>query len=95
MPIMTREYIRQRMEEKGIPVEMQGGLERYLFDRISPGHFLTAVLENNLREAFSRGDLENTRVLRNYVLFLYNDVPANCWGSRERVTEWLGRKERS
>jgi hypothetical protein len=75
------------------PEKFRDGLERYLQHRLAPGHFLTAVLENNLQEAVGRGDAESLWLLRPLVLFLYNDCPGNSWGSKERVTEWLNGAE--
>ena len=72
-----------------IPDRMMGGLRRYIEKRIKPGNFLTAVLQNDLREACGRADKENIRNLPAYVAYLYNEAPSTCWGSPERVTDWL------
>lgn len=66
-----------------------GALERYLNHGIMPGSFMTAVLENNLSEAFGRADSFNTANMKNIVGYVYNNVPANAWGSREKVDEYL------
>lgn len=68
-------------------------LGRYINDRIAPGHFLRAVLENDLREAVGRADEEALDELCSIVAWIYNEAPGNCWGSRERVQRWLERKE--
>jgi len=73
----------------GIPERMRGGLARYLMHGIQPGHFLMAVLTNNLKEAVARGDDENQRLLPEYVRFLYNRAPMSAYGSAERVNDWL------
>lgn len=39
------------------------------------GRFLTAVVQNNLREAIFRADNTNTKALRLYVYFLYRVAP--------------------
>lgn len=77
--------------DKGLPSRMWGGMARYLFEGVPPGHFLTAVIENDLREAVARADEENRTLLYEYVLFLYNDCPSGCWGSQAKVTDWLER----
>lgn len=66
-----------------------GALERYLNNGIMPGSFMTAVLENNLMEAFGRADSFNTENMKNIVGYVYNHIPGNAWGSKERVNEWL------
>ena len=69
--------------------DLYGALERYLNHGIMPGSFMTAVLENNLREAFGRADIDNEANLKNIVGYIYNHLPSNSWGSPERVCEYL------
>lgn len=64
-------------------------LERYLNNRIPCGSFLTAVLENNLCEAFGRADMFNSANMKNIVGYIYNHIPSNAWGSRAKVESWL------
>lgn len=72
------------------PETFRGGIERYLRAKINPGHFLSAVLKNDLMEAFNRGDETSLRELRGLMVFLYNDVPYKAWGSDERVRSFKG-----
>ena len=78
-----------KLKEKGIPERMHGGLVRYIERGVPAGDFLMAVLRNDLRGAFDRADDENAQILRRYVMFLYNDAPAGCWGSPENVKNWI------
>ena len=66
-----------------------GTLERYLNHGIMPGSFMTAVIENNLKEALGRADAYNTLHLGNIVGYVYNHVPANAWGSAEKVADYI------
>jgi len=72
-----------------VPRHTLGGIDRYVNERIEPGGFLRAVLENDLREAFGRADLINREALFDIVAYIYNECPAVCWGSREKVQAWL------
>ena len=74
-----------------IPERMMGGIRRYIDHGIEPGHFLTAVICNDLREAVGRADEENVQLLREYVLFFYNEAPSPCWGSPEKMRAWTAR----
>ena len=65
-------------------------IRRYVDDKIGPGGFVTAVLENNLKLAVSRADLGNLQALYAIVIFVCNEIPATSWGSEEAVTRWLG-----
>ena len=73
---------------------IRGGLERYIENHIPPGHFLTAVLQNDLRAACARGDDNALRCLVALVRWLYQEAPQACWGSPRHVAEWLFRKGR-
>jgi hypothetical protein len=66
-----------------------GALERYLNHGIMPGSFMTAVLENNLKEAVARADNFNRVNLPNIVGYLWNHIPSAAWGSKEQVASWL------
>ena len=56
------------------------------------GHFLTAILENDLYMAVGRADEENQEALADYVKWLYHYAPMTCWGSRENVKNWYDKK---
>jgi hypothetical protein len=79
----------RQSEHHPISESILGGLERYLNHGIMPGGFLTAVLENNLKEAFGRADNENSENMKNIVGYCYNEIPSAAWGSREKIKEWI------
>lgn len=72
-----------------IPERMMGGIRRYVNDRIKPGRFLTAVICNNLNNAVGAADDENMANLPAYAAYFHNEVPAICWGSKEKMIGWL------
>ena len=76
-----------------IPKNTLAGLKRYVKDRIHPGGFLIAVLENNLRKSFGQADKENREALFEIVCHCYKELPSICWGSPEKVKNWLLGKE--
>ena len=75
-----------------IPERMMGGLTRYIEEGIEPGHFLAAVICNDLREAVGRADDENIRNIPAYLGYLYNKAPSGCWGSKTNFVNWLKMK---
>jgi len=83
---MTDEYVTKLAM---LPEYMQGGMKRYIEHGYRPGDFLTAVLSNDLMEAYSRADDVNAAAMRQYVLYLYNYTPTGCWGSPEKVDAWI------
>ncbi len=72
-----------------LPEHIRGGMKLYLEDHVEPGGFLRAVLENDLVGAFGKADNINRAWMFDIVTFIYNEVPASCWGSREAVEKWL------
>lgn len=71
-----------------IPERMREPARRYVERGIIPGDFLQAVLSDSLTQAFGRADAGNKARMDDYVMWLYNDIPGACWGSRERIEEW-------
>ena len=75
-----------------IPESMVEQIRGYIDHGESVGHFLTAVLENNLKEAVGRADDENLHNLPAYVGYLYNEADSRCFGSPEKVRQWYMAK---
>ncbi len=74
-----------------IPDRMMCALLNYINHGHPIGDFLNAVLCNDLSEACGRADAENPRNLPAYTVFLYNEAPSTCYGSKEKVAAWLER----
>jgi len=68
---------------------MVPGIKRYVENRIRPGHFLTALLSNDLTGTFNRADGTNEPLIREWVRWVYNEMPFPMVGSREKVEAWL------
>lgn len=84
-----RDETKQAMDRHGIPEYMQGGIIRYYENYIPPGHFLEAVINNDLKEACSRADDTNRHCLYKYMMWFYNEAPAGSWGYSGAVHDWL------
>lgn len=74
-----------------IPQYMHGAVKRYVMHGIPPGSFLTAVLSNDLKEAYGRADDENSAAMRGWVQFIYSYTPSPSQGSPECVRAWIER----
>lgn len=81
------------MDSMSIPAYMLEALNAYIEQGHPVGNFLTAVLENNLKEAVGRADSTNILCIPAYVIYLYNEAPSACWGSPEKVAAWCGTAE--
>ncbi len=75
----------------GASAAVQAGLHRYCTEASPVGHFLTALLEDRLRETLARADQENILAVRALALWLYNYAPGPCHGSPSKVEAWLAR----
>lgn len=72
-----------------IPEGMRDGLDLYVKQRIRQGSFLTAIIENNLRDAVAFADDVNMQNIPAYVNYFYNHAPSLCWGSQAKMKKWL------
>jgi hypothetical protein len=77
--------------DKGLPEHMWPGVARYIYEGVGVGHFLNAVISNDLARAVHYADDNNAKVLSQWVKFFYNQCPAGCWGSAERYRAWIER----
>lgn len=66
-------------------------LDNYVTQNWEPGGFCQAVLENDLMGALGRADMENRSDIFEICQYVYNELPAECHGSRAAVTSWLNR----
>ena len=61
----------------------------YVEKRWAPGDALTGMLENDLRKFMSHADAHTKADMDNLFKFVYNVLPGNCWGSKEKVNTFL------
>lgn len=66
-------------------------IDNYVNHGLEPGGFVRAVLENNLLLSLGKADEENRRDIWEICMYVYNDIPASCHGSPEKVDNWMKR----
>jgi hypothetical protein len=74
--------------EHHVPPHIHHGIVGHVLDGHPVGGFLTALFENNLREAFAQADDVNIAAMREIVTFCYNCVPSLCLGGKSQVASW-------
>ena len=79
----------QKEKYPTIPIRILEAIVDYADNHTVHGHFVTAVLENNLTEAFFLADSNSLAALADIVRFVYWEIPHSCHGSKERVSAWL------
>ncbi len=72
-----------------IPAHTKAALDRYVNHKILPGGFLMKVLSNDLFGAVGQAYSENAAALPDIVRYIYNQLPANAWGSQELVYKFV------
>lgn len=72
-----------------LPESLRDGMKRYVEDGLLPGHFLTAVLENNLFSAVMRADANNLKELPSIVKWIHWKIPSSSHGSDITVKAWI------
>lgn len=72
--------------------DIKESLDRYASVGVPPGGFLRAVLENDLTESFARADIQNRCDMFEIVSYVYNELPAMCQGSPQKVAAWIEAK---
>ena len=88
-PLDFTGYSGEKFGDPYVPEHTQDTLRRYVEDGLYPGSFVTAVLCNDLFGAISRADSMNASALKDICLFVYNRMPADSWGSAEKMRAWV------
>lgn len=83
------EAIRRQPNSELIEPRFKQSIDGYVKYGYQPGRFITAVLENKLFEAFGRADHDAMDNLKHIICYCYNEIPYDCWGSKEKVQQWL------
>lgn len=52
------------------------------------GSFAEALLTNNLPEAMARADSININLIPAHIRWMMDNLPEECWGSRESYEAW-------
>lgn len=74
-----------------LPGHMHHAIVGYIMFGRPVGHFLTALLSNDFMKAVGYADGANVAALAAWAKFLHNDAPPGCYGSPERVREWIAK----
>lgn len=88
------EHAKTKMYEYGIPEYMHGGIVCFYENGLPPGHFLSAIIDNDLKEVFNTADDTNAACVKAYVMWFYNCAPSGTWGHAGATEEWLTALQR-
>lgn len=72
-----------------IPAHILESIDAYAAEGRPVGHFLEAVLSNDLYEAVKRADAACLKALNLIVMYVTNKFTSTCYGSPERYKEWI------
>ena len=73
----------------GIPSYMHESIMGYYEEGWTPGGFLSAIINNDLKEAIIRSDDNNIDRFKQYMMWFYNYAPAGTWGYKGAVKDYL------
>lgn len=73
----------------GFPEEFWGGFKRYVMHGLKPGSYLRAFFEGDLHEVCRRGGEDHLKKMWPMVMYLHNNCPPVCYGSFDRVQDWI------
>ena len=81
-------FDRSGSDYKDVPPHLLDALDAFGREARPVGDFLTAVLENDLCKTFAHADTENRPHIGALIKYVYNQLPGECWGSKEKVVAW-------
>jgi hypothetical protein len=74
------------------PTDVADSLVRYIADRIPPGGFLRAVIEDRLSDSMASADEDNYEHLGDIVAWIYHNMPMNLRGPEGYRNHVHGKK---
>ena len=80
---------------KKIPAITLHGIQQYVAAGTPGGHFLQALLTNDLAGVHSMADDENWAALRDILYYLNNCIPMECYGDNEAYEAWIALKRQA
>ena len=72
-----------------ITLESRTDLLDYVNHHKEPSQFLKFVLSNKLFDAVTEANYENSKTLIIIVNWLCNEAPPSCYGSEEKMNDWI------
>ena len=72
---------------------MQASVDRYVQHGILTSQFLRALFSNDLKGAFGAADDRNAASMRDWVRWMYTEMPARSQGSPEKVAAWIAERQ--
>ena len=78
---------------KGLPDSLKNVIEDYIEFGHNPGSFVMAVMENNLISSIKHMDPLADYTLEDVVEYVYENVPAECFGSLLTVASHIRMKK--
>jgi hypothetical protein len=85
-------FVMQEQPMTFLRQEDRKSIERYHKEHEDPGSFLKACLENDLISAMRLADTYHAVTIFPIMAFIYNFLPMNCYGSKEKVIAWLQQR---
>lgn len=76
----------------GVPERIKEAIDRHVEFGTPTGGFVQACLENDLKEAFGRADVECRAAMFHIVGYLYSEIPSSAWGTEKMVCDWQRAK---
>lgn len=66
-------------------------IKNHVENGLDCGHFARSILENDLLNTITYADTECLPLIRDIVIYCYNNIPQECWGSHEKVQSWKNK----
>lgn len=77
-----------------VDIRFTDALTRYRNNRLHPGQFLVALLENDVFRAVELADNQARQQLGDLVAWISMNIPPQSRGDRNRVSDWLAWKDK-
>ena len=91
--MISIESAKAHPDYKRIPLHIISDIHAYVTLKRDVGYCLKSILNNRLFEAFRSADTETQAAMRDIITFINSEVRSDCYGTPERVKQWLCKDE--
>ncbi len=79
--------------QHNIPARTKDTIDNYVGKGLRPGHFVSAMLANDLKGACGAADNINRCYIFEICSYIYNEIPHQAQGSYQAIDDWIAMIE--
>tara|TARA_Y100000401_G_scaffold115030_1_gene117998 strand:+ start:616 stop:897 length:282 start_codon:yes stop_codon:yes gene_type:complete len=77
------------LDYRRLPKPFKEEMKKYVEEGIETGSSLKYILQNDLFKTMMYSDPDNQELIKDVVLWIWNQLPSETYGTPDKVDKWL------